>query len=299
VGLGLNNLIKTGKIKVISGLEKFRKKLHPEIVAEIKGWSNHPELSKLLEKLQSIKDWEQFVDYYAEAIVAWYLIRQGCEIDGYEVPNDINKTADFQVSKGRNTFFLHIKRLNFDGETHHDFNVSKRLEGLQEKGIGYSFDKSLADEEMQHFYEEAKNSSKEVKVGETKDIISETGEILGQFAKVSNGQSAAYVYSAKSGDDRYRFSDKISEAYKQFMPNAMNVILVTSAWRDSASIEDLQRALDDSWAVGKHSCSNIVGWFEFDPRENSIDFKLFFRENSKIPQYIIDVFEQDNEVITT
>jgi hypothetical protein len=83
------------------------------------------------------------------------------------------------------------------------------------------------------------------------------------------------------------------------MPNSVNVILVTSAWRDSGSIEDLKRSLDDFGADGKHSCSNIVGWFEFDHRGNGIDFKSFFRENSKIPQYIIDVFEQDNEVITT
>lgn len=299
MGLSLNNLSKTGKTKVLSGLEKFENNLHPAVVAEIKEWIKHSELSNLLKKLQSIKDWEQFLDYYAEAIVAWHLIRQGCETEGYEVPSVNGRSADFQISKGSNRFFLHIKRLNFDGETHHDFNVSKQLEGLQEKGIGFSFDKSVSDEEMQHCYKVAKNFSKEAKVGETKDIISETGEILGQCAKVSNGQFFASVYSAKSGDDSDRFSDKLSEAYKQFMPNAVNFILVTSAWRDIGSIEDLKRSLGDFWAIGKHSCSNIVGWFEFDPRGNSIDFKLFFREKYKRPAYILDVFGPDYEVVTT
>lgn len=283
-----------------SGLEIFEKRLHPEVVGEIKGWDKHALLSKLLEKLQSIKDlkqWDQFLNYYSEAMVAWHLIRRGCEIDGYEIPNDINKSADFQVSKDSNTFFLHIKRLNFDEETRHDLNVSTRLESLQKGGISYNFDKSLTDKEMQHFYKESKKFSKIAKTGETKDIISETGEILGQCDKIQYGQFTNY--SPKTVDDCDRFSDKLSEAYKQFMPNAANFVLVTSAWRDIGSIEDLKRSLDVFWAFGKHSCSNIVGWFEFDPRENSIDFKLFFREHDKWPPYVFDVFGPDYEVMTT
>lgn len=273
-----------------SGLKKFEKDLHPEVVAEIKGWVNHPELSKLLKKLRSIKDWEQFLDHYAEAMVARHIIRQGCELQ-VEVPTANSKNADFKVSKGSDTFFIHVKRLNFDEEMQHDLNVGTRLDSLRKKGIGYLFNKSLTDGEMQYFYKEANRFSKKAKAGERKVITSKTGEVLGECDKVKNGQPTTTVYSAKDVNESHRFSKKLKkEAYKQFMPDGLNVILVTSAWRDNASNEDLRESVDDFWSGGKHPCSNIIGWFKFDPRGNKTDFELFFRENYERPPYILDVF---------
>ncbi len=271
-----------------SGLELYEKNLHLEVIADVKGWSTHPELSKLLKKLQSIKDWQKFKDHYAEAIVARHLISHRCEIK-IEVPTVNGRCADFQVLKGNNMFFVHIKRLNFGKEMQHDLNVSKRLDSLRKRGIGFIFYKSLTDQEMQHFYKEAKKFSKGARMGDTKVIISKTGEILGECDKAKDGQSTT-AYSGKDGNDSDRFSSKISDAYNQFMPDAVNVILVTSAWQDYASVEDLQEAVDDFWFAGKHCCSNIIGWFKFDPRRNSTDFKLFFRENNERPPYILDVF---------
>ena len=272
-----------------SGLEIFEKNLHPEVVAEIRGWTKHPELPKLLKKLESMKDWEQFLNHYAEAMVARHLISQKCEIK-VEVPTKNGKSGDFKVSKGSDSFFVHVKRLNFDEEMQHDFNVSTRLKSLRKKGIGFSFKyKSLTDDEMQQFSKEANRFSKEAKNGESKDITSKTGEPLGECFKMELGHSNTF-YSPKDVDDSDRFSKKLKSAYKQFMPDGVNIILVTSAWRDSASIEDLREGVEDFWSNGKHSDSNIIGWFLFHPREKSINFELFFRDNSEKPLYIVDLF---------
>ena len=209
-----------------SGLEIFAKGLHPEVVAEIRGWIKHPELSKLLNKLESMKDCEQFLDFYAEAMVARHLISQECEIK-VEVPTKNGKSADFKVSKGSNTLFVHVKRLNFDREMQHDLNV-------------------------------------------------------GNDPRVNDG-----------GDDG-RYLKKLKRAYKQFMPDGVNIILVTSAWRDDSSIDDLRDGVEDFWSNGKHSDSNIIGWFLFHPREKSIDFELFFRENSEKSTYIVELFGRNN-----
>jgi hypothetical protein len=210
---------------VRSGLEKFEKDLHPEVVAVIRGWTMHSELSKLLKKLESFKDREQFFDFYAEAIVARHLISQGCEIK-VEVPTKNSKSADFKVSKGSNTFFVHVKRLNFDREMQHDLNVGNDLR-------------------------------------------------------------------VKDGGNDGRYLSKLKSAYKQFMPDGVNIILVTSAWRDSGSIMDLNDDMEDFWSNGKHSDSKIIVWFLNHPREKSIKFELFFRENSEKPLYIVELFGRE------
>lgn len=214
-----------------SGLEIFEKGLHPEVVAEIRGWTKHSELSKLLNKLESIKDQEPFLDIYAEAMVARHLISQECEIE-VEVPTKKGKSADFKVSKGSNIFFVHVKRLNFDREMQHDLNV-------------------------------------------------------GNDPRVNDGA------------DHDRYLKKLKRAYKQFMPDGVNIILVTSAWREDSSIEDLREDKEDYWSNGKHSDSNIIGWFLSHPREKSIDFKLFFRENFEKPTYIVELFERNCEEMQT
>ena len=280
-----------------SGLKIFEKNLHPEVVAEIRGWTKHPELSKLLKKLESMKDWEQFLDFYVEAMVARHFISQGREIK-VEVPTKNGKSADFKVSKGSDTFFVHVKRLNFDKEMQHDLNVSTRLESLRKKGFGFSHNKSLTDDEMQQFCKEANRFAENANDGENKVITSKTGEVLGECYKMQHGQSIT-VYSVKDGGCSDRFPKKLKNAYKQFMPDSVNVILVTSAWRDDASIGDLREGVEDFWSDGKHSCSNIIGWFKFDPRGESIDFELFFRDNSEKPLYIVELFGRNCEEMQT
>jgi hypothetical protein len=276
-----------------SGLEMFQNRLHPEVVSEIRGWAKHQELSKLLKRLESMKDWEQFLDSYAEAMVVRHLITHDCEIE-VEVPTKNGKSADFKVSKGSDRFFVHVKRLNFDREMQHDLNVSTRLGSLERKGFSFSYNKSLTDDEMQQFYKEASRFAQNANHGESKVIASQSGEHLGECHKTKHGQSIT-VYSGKAVDESDRFSKKLARAYEQFMPDAINVILLTSAWRDAASIEDLREAVGDFWCGGEHPCSNIIGWFEFDPRGDSLYFDVFFRENAKRPPYIVKLFPREEK----
>jgi len=95
----------------------------------------------------------------------------------------------------------------------------------------------------------------------------------------------------KDGADNSRYLRKLKSAYKQFMPNEINVILITSAWRDSSSIGFLKDDLDDFWSNGKHSDSSIVGYFTFEPTGESIDFELIFREGSDKTLNVAELFD--------
>ena len=282
-----------------SGFKIFVKDLNQEIVAEINGWEKHPELSKLLKKLQSIKDPQQFQNHYAEAMVARHLIRQGCELQ-VEVPTANGKKADFKVSKSSNTFFIHIKRTNLDKETTKNLKINTRLNCLRKIRrpiiVSLIHYKSLTDQEMQYCCKEAKEFIENASEGEKKEIKNMNDEVLAEFeiGPCHNGQHVKFdpiLLGAICGGDDTRIYEQLSHAYKRFMPEAINIILVTSAWRDDASIEDLQEAVDDFWSDRKHSCSKIIGWFMFEPRGSRTDFKLFFRDNYENPQYIVDVFE--------
>ncbi len=206
-----------------TGLEIFEGILHPEVVGEIRGWTNHTELSKLFHTLESRKDREPFFDIYAEAMIARHLISQGCELK-VEIETIKGKGVDFEVSKGRSTFFVHVKRSNFDRDLQDDLNAGADLR-------------------------------------------------------------------VKDGGDSGRYLRKLKSAYEQFMPNKINVILITSAWRDSGSIMDLRDDLEDFWSNGKHSDSNIIGYFTFEPNGKSIDFELIFREGSDKPLNLVELFE--------
>jgi hypothetical protein len=272
-----------------AGLELFERILHPEVVAEIRKWSSHPELSKLLHTLESQKEQEQFLNYYSEAMVARHLISQGCELK-VEVKIPKGKRVDFEVSKDSNNFFVHVKRSNFDKVLQHELNVSTRLDSLRKKGIGFLLNKSLTDDEMQQFSKEANRFSKELNDGESKGITSKTGELLGECFKMPHGPSIT-VYSGNDGGDSGRYLPKLEEAYEQFMPKETNVILITSRWRDSFCIEDLKDDLEDFWSNGKNSKSNIIGYFTFKPNGKSIDFDLIFREGSSKPSNIAELFK--------
>jgi len=208
-----------------TGLEIFEGILHPEVVAEIRGWANHPELSKLLHTLESRKDQEPFLDIYAEAMIARHLINKGCELR-VEVKTPEGKGADFKVSKDSSIFFVHVKRSNFDRDLQHDLDAGADLR-------------------------------------------------------------------VKDGGDSGRYLRKLKSAYDQFMSNDINVILITSAWRDSGSIMDLKDDLADFWSIGENPDSNIIGYFTFDPNGKSIDFELIFREGSDKPLNLVELFERN------
>ena len=53
-----------------SGLERYRRSIHDLLYADIASWRGHPELSTLLETLESITDPDQFSNALAETRLA-------------------------------------------------------------------------------------------------------------------------------------------------------------------------------------------------------------------------------------
>jgi hypothetical protein len=280
-----------------SGLDLFEKRLHPKDVAAIRGWSGHPELSKLLATLESIRDWQQFQDYYAEAKIALYLTRVGFGLQ-YEVPTVDNVTADFRVSTDSGTFFAHVKRTNLDKETRRNLDISTRLRCLEkiQRPIVVSFVpyKSLNDLEMQCCCKKAKEFVQAASEGDRREITM-GGESLGEFeigprhsgqhAKVDPGLPAV------DGSDAPTMGDQLAHAYRRFMPDCDNVILLTSFWRDQGAVDDLREALEDFWRDGDHPWSNAVVYFMADPRDDKIALEPFFRGDNT-PDYVQRCFQK-------
>ena len=281
---------------MLFGLDLFERHLYPGDVAAIRAWSGHPGLSPLLKKLQSIRRCQQFLDYYAEAMVALHLIRQGCELQ-YEAPTTGGGTADFKVARGNNTFFVHIKRTNLDRETAKNLSIRTRLDCLRRIcrpiTVNFTFYESLTDEEMQHCCEEARGFIERAGEGETKEITSAAGELLGEFeiGPRHNGERVTLSEDLPGTDGGYADAvhDQLSHAYRRFMPGFENAILVTDFWSDEASVDDVREALDDFWSNGNHPLSNIVVYFTMDTRTGRIAFESFSR-NHKAVSCVADIF---------
>jgi hypothetical protein len=288
-------------------LEKFLNRFKNSSVNELKSWSDDPELSKILKKLQSVKEPQQFLDHYAEAMVAGYLKSCGCKLE-VEVPTANNRTADLKVTKDNYSFFIHIKRLNTEGKTQKQMNIQSRLRDLEsiEKPftVAILFYRDLTDPQMQYFTKSISKFIKDASVGDTSEIVDDNSDLLGDCEIHSTNKSGhvllVQTLSARFTDDESRLYDKLSDAYHQFMPEAINLIFVTSPW--SSDIEDFESALlgstyqkgrknDGFWSDNKHPDSYIAAWFNFENNYLNLNFKTWYRENYKISEFITGLFE--------
>jgi hypothetical protein len=275
--------------------------LHPNVVAEIKSWATHPELSKLLSDIESQTKYERFVDHYAEAMIAIYLLNKGCELQ-YEFPTVNNKSADFRVGNNNNIFFLHIKRINLDNETVNNIKINAQLCVLKkiERPITVFLKRfcSLTSQEMYYCCQEAKAFIENAKEGDIKEIKNNDDEVLVEFeiGPPHRGRHVVFNTILPVIDGVYdkKIDYQLSHAYKRFMSEHTNIILVTSFWGDSASIEDLRDSVENFWLNKKNSCSNIIGAFKLEPQERQLnELTIFCRANYKMPQYITELFHCD------
>jgi hypothetical protein len=105
-------------------------------------------------------------------------------------------------------------------------------------------------------------------------------------------------------DQTRRISKLLRKAYEQFMPKALNVILVcTSHEEDVADFETALlgehverwdtfpprgrriahgRAADGFWASASRPDSTVAGWFHFVPSNADMRARLWFREGAAI-----------------
>ncbi len=268
------------------------------VLNEINSWEADTELSKLLKTIRSAKNQESFLDHYAEAMVARYFIIRGCSLK-VEVLTVNGRTADFRVAKDKYTFFVHIKRLNLEQVIQKELKAISRLRNLRKihkaVDVKISLLRRLTDNEMQEVYRQAKECIKNSKVDDRITIKNATGITLAKCEvspKKGKGKNGRFDILPKlwAPNDRKRLYDKLSQTYKQFMPESLNVILVTSRLVDA--FDDFEKSLLDStgfWSNEKHPDSNMVGWFKFDT-DDYINFRIWYRDGRKIPVEIKNIF---------
>ncbi|HUT31178.1 MAG TPA: hypothetical protein VMX13_15390 [Sedimentisphaerales bacterium] len=302
-----------------NALEVYGHRLNDRVVEDIRSWRNHPELSKLLQSLRSTSEPQRFLDHYAEAVVARYLLQKGCKL-AVEVPTPNGRTADLQVSSEGFTFWAHIKRLNADEQTQTEINIQSRLQPLRRIPrpiiLTACFDRVPTDAEMQQAYRELKRFVEMEPVGEKIVVTSASGNELGAFG-IAGEHTGTHVQTVIRGtvkcvDDKARLYGKFSEAYKQFMPGGLNLILVTTGWSDD--IEDFETALlgstyevwngmppdfrviesgrkkDGFWSQNKHPQSAVAAWFNFGTKEDFVHFIVWCRQDHKIPHPVTNLF---------
>ena len=276
------------------GLERFRPDLDPAVVDEIAGWADHPELGKLCASLQAIGDQEKFLDTYAEAMVARYLLARACRLQ-VEVLTPAGRTCDFQVTGGGHDFFLHVKRLNTDRPVRKRLTVSSRLRYLERIRRPYvvsvRFADKLNDRQMQRYVEAAAEFIGRARVGDELLIRDDDGTEIGGCRVVApwQGSRVTLVLGLPSGfiDEAPRIRRLMRKAYQQFMPGAANVILICSSHVEDA--DDFGTALlgshierwdahpprgrrvahgrdsDGFWHGRRFPESSAAGWFHFTP----------------------------------
>lgn len=297
--------------KLAGGLQLYEGQLHPDVVNDIRGWSEHPELGALFASLEAHTKPKTFFDTYAEAIVARHLQRQGCELR-LEVKTPAGRSCDFQVQQGDNRFFLHVKRLYTARPGRRKLAISLRLRVLERIErpyiVGVRWRENLTDKQMQRFVTVASEFILQARVGDEHVVLDDEQLELGGVRIVApwDGAMVSLVIGLPSGfiDETRRIFKLQRKAYDQFMPKAHNVILIcTSHEEDLADFESALRgqhverwdtippqgrriahgrAADGFWEGSSREDSQVAGWFHFVPSDPDLHARLWFRETTPL-----------------
>ncbi len=305
------------------GLDRFQDGLDQAVVDEIHGWASDPELAKLHASLQAIRDREKFLDTYAEAMVARHLLSRDCSLR-VEVLTPSGRTCDFEVGHGGERFFLHVKHLNTDRPVRKRLTVSSRLRYLERIARPYVVSvhlrDALDDVRMQRFVMSAADFIQRARIGDELMVRGDDGVEIGGCRIVApwQGERVILVLGLPTGfiDDAPRIRRLMRKAYQQFMPGAINVILICSSHVEDA--EDFATALlgthierwdaqpprgrrvahgrdvDGFWHGKRSPGSLAAGWFHFKPETSALKCRLWLRRESSIDpamkQVLVDLF---------
>jgi hypothetical protein len=289
-----------------SGLERYRRSIHDALYADIASWRGHPELSALLETLESITDADQFSNALAEAMVAHHLLRHGCDLR-FEVRTPSGRSCDFEVRLDGQLFYLHVKRISTERPTEHNLTVSSRLRYLERIERPYvvsiRWHDGLTDSQMQRLVTSAAAFISHARVGDELTVRDEQSRELGGCRIVApwEGSHVTLAIGLPWGfnDETPRIHKLLRKAYQQFMPKATNVILIGSRHEEDAA--DLEtallgahierwdaapprgqriahgRAADGFWADNQFRASSVAGWFAAEPGRDQLRSRLWFR----------------------
>ena len=292
-------------------LDYYMRHLNQEVARDIEAWWDHPELGKLAARLDSHGDPQEFLVTYAKAVVARHLFRQGLDLK-VDVPVPNAKPANLQATRGDTTFVVHVKCLNPDQATKAQLDALARTRSLEEIKRPLiallDFDHDLAGRQMQEFVSQSESFLSWAQVGETIAVKDEDGTELGT-CHVWRGWKGPHVAvmttpSLRWGRDWRRFRTLFTHCYRRFVPDELNLILVTGAWPDDAApVErallgtpqtkregrganartiELGRKPDGFWSEGQHSASQVAGWFLFSPKDSWFRCHLWFRPHTDL-----------------
>lgn len=300
-------------MEAYGGLQRFRSQLNPAAVKEIALWHDHPELGKLVARLETAPDQKKFLNTYAEAVVARHLLKQGCELH-VEVPTPAGRTCDFDVRVDDQQFYLHIKRLNGDPVVEKKLTISSRLRYLERIARPYvvsiRWQRDLSDAQMQQFVTAAAAFIQEASVGDEHVVRDADGTELGGCRIVApwEGTHVSLAIGLPTGfhDDSPRIQKLLRKAHAQFMPKAVNVILICSSHMED--VEDFDHALlgthierwdafpprgrriahgrapDGFWYGHRYKESEAAGWFWFSPKKDTWKSRLWLRQDTHLAQ---------------
>ncbi len=314
----------------VGGPERFRGELDPRVAAEIAGWAGHPELAKLHASLRAATDGGRFLNTLAEAVIARSLLARGCGLR-VEVLTPSGRSCDFEVSAAGRRFFLHVKRLNASRPAQRRLTISSRLRYLERINrpyvVGVRFpEEGLTDEQAGRFVTAAAEFIRHARVGDELPVRDADGTPLGGCRILAPGQDrhVTLVIGLPEGlgSAAPRVWRLLRKAYRQFMPGAVNVILIASPGPEDG--DDVATALlgslierwdaipprgqrvahgrdtDGFWHEGRAVESQAAGWFAFDAAGDAMEHRLWVRPNSTLDpsmeSVLRDLFDGSNGV---
>ena len=291
--------------------------------AEIQGWKTHPELANIVFRLESVSQPNQFLDSFAEYAIARRFVNNGCHV-AVEVTTQGGKSADLKVLKGQSCLFAHIKRLNLDENHAHQEKREPQFAPLENIKcplyIELYLRHDLTQDQALLVRKLAKPFIIQAAKGDAVDL-SDNGIQLGT-ARVLGDSGSDHVkiwthFGMQVCTDRERLPKKLSQAYKQFMPNEVNIIFVAWNWVTENDLGDFDNVLlgstcgealldsnmqlrsvptgrkaDGFWSGGKHPDSQAVCTFRFLLSTGEIEYKVWIRPGceSRMPSWFAEIF---------
>ncbi len=297
------------------GLSRFSEWLNPELVRQIRTWQSHPQLGQLHASLVAHENPKNFLDAYAEAMVARHLLQHQTSFR-FEVSTPQGKHCDFEIELGGRKVYLHLKRLTAHGSARNGTTISSRMRYLE--GIKRPFEvkvrwqERLTERQMQVFVRTASQFIQQGHVGDEYTVRDESGAELGGVLIQApyEGPHVRLIVGTPTGfvDQTQRLSKLMRRAARQFMPAAVNVVLIGG--EDNSHITDFESALlgshverwdrfpptgkriahgrdaDGFWYDKKYLDCKAAGWFDFKPDADRLSCRLYLRENVDLPPAI-------------
>ncbi|MCA9286262.1 MAG: hypothetical protein KDA22_13640 [Phycisphaerales bacterium] len=267
--------------------------LTDELRALVEEWSDHPELDVIADRVRiaaAAGRGERLRSLVAEASVARRLLERGAALR-FEVPTPSGRSADFEVVAGDMRFYLHVKSMRQGTQRHGRVRFSSRLRSLERIRrpfiVAVRWREGLSDQQDALLVQRTGAFIRSARVGEELVIHDADGTELGGCRVIApwSGDHVSLVIGLPSGfvDEAPRLQRLLRRAYRQFMPSALNVILV--GLPSEALAHDFEaallgspverwdlfpeegrrvahgRAADGFWSGRHYDLSNAAGWF--------------------------------------